>query len=399
AARGKLGPGGPGAWLNLRLYDTTGRIFDGTNAHSFFDHRIERGDRQWFFPIGRPTSDAIVEVGMKSDEGFFVKIARSARVEFPRHEPAAAGDPEWLTVRVATGHVEHSGSRMPARPGRISTGTSSPFGGGTAPVDAVAVAAGLRRMPWEDALHFAEVQGADRQEWEEVHAQVHPDGTVEESRRFRWDGPMTITSWEAGPFSHPVEVPEPVREGFSGKTRVFRLGGRTHVVYGPWQVVIRGIAAQQSRAVLSRWEVYRTWAEVTGHEVEEFGISFGTTPGGASERMVGASGRRWIGGSEVRLGGSSELFFLKASEIRLGGASERLFVGSSETVMRGASERMYAGSSGRLLGRDFLGASEGRLRGQADAVRDASSDDVYPAPPAPPAPPLSPLPPSSRRGS
>ena len=37
-ARAGLGAGGPGAWLALRVYDVTGRIFDGTNAHSYFDH-------------------------------------------------------------------------------------------------------------------------------------------------------------------------------------------------------------------------------------------------------------------------------------------------------------------------------------------------------------------------
>src|SRR5207253_8645091 len=35
-ARAALGPGGHDAWLNLRVYDVTGRIFDGTNAHAVF---------------------------------------------------------------------------------------------------------------------------------------------------------------------------------------------------------------------------------------------------------------------------------------------------------------------------------------------------------------------------
>jgi hypothetical protein len=51
-ARKDLGKAGKDAWLNLRVYDTTDRIFDGTNAHSYFDHRVERSDRHWFFQIG-----------------------------------------------------------------------------------------------------------------------------------------------------------------------------------------------------------------------------------------------------------------------------------------------------------------------------------------------------------
>ncbi|MEO8213567.1 MAG: DUF4912 domain-containing protein [Myxococcales bacterium] len=409
AARDKLGPGGPGAWLNLRVYDVSGRIFDGTNAHGFFDHTIQRGDRQWFFAINRPTSEAIIEIGMKSHEGYFVKIARSGKVEFPRREPAAHAEPEWLTVRVATGQVEHGGIRMPARPGRITGGTGLsptgvPFPGATAfDLTTGGDGGGWRGAPWRDAkdpMHPAgETAGGDRHEWEEVRG----DGAIEEFRRFHWDGPATITSWEAGPFSYPVEIPEPVRESldsYEGKTRVLKVDGRTHVLYGPWQVIIRGLGAQQARVVLSRWEVYRTWADETGHHVEQFSTTYGRTGAGASERMVGSSERRWVGGSEARLGGSSEVFFLKASELRLGGASELAYAGSSQWVMRGASERLFAGASERvhngaseqLQGRGFLGGSEGRLGGgggaaagrgelpAGDGVANAASQ-IYPQPP------------------
>ena len=105
AARAGLGPAGANAWLNLRVYDISGRLFDGTNAHSYFDHRVERHDRQWFFVINKPTSSACVEVGLKSEEGYFAKIVRSGRAEFPRREPMPGGPVEWLTVR-ATGEIQ-----------------------------------------------------------------------------------------------------------------------------------------------------------------------------------------------------------------------------------------------------------------------------------------------------
>src|SRR5262245_22229227 len=101
-ARAGLGAGGPDAWINLRVYDVTGRIFDGTNAHSYFDHALGRDDRQWFFTIGKPTSTAVVEVGLRSREGYFVRIARSGRADFPRREPVAPGPVDWLTVHTAT---------------------------------------------------------------------------------------------------------------------------------------------------------------------------------------------------------------------------------------------------------------------------------------------------------
>ena len=104
-ARAGLGPGGQDAWLNLRVYDVTSRIFDGTNAHAYFDQSVSRTDRQWFFFIGKPTSTAIVELGLKSQEGYFARVARSGRADFPRVEPVSGGGVEWLTVHAATGPV------------------------------------------------------------------------------------------------------------------------------------------------------------------------------------------------------------------------------------------------------------------------------------------------------
>src|SRR6266851_4167899 len=104
-ARNSLGSGGKDAWLNLRVYDITGRIFDGTNAHSYFDIKVERSDRQWFVHIGKPASTHLVEIGLKSHEGFFVKIVRSGRADFPRFEPSSDGTVDWLSVRNATGPV------------------------------------------------------------------------------------------------------------------------------------------------------------------------------------------------------------------------------------------------------------------------------------------------------
>ena len=91
-ARQALGQGGPGAWLCLRVYDTTGRLFDGTNAHGYFDHDVDRAARQWFFHVGKPTSTAFVEVGLKSDEGYFAKIARSGAGRLPAARSRPPGE-------------------------------------------------------------------------------------------------------------------------------------------------------------------------------------------------------------------------------------------------------------------------------------------------------------------
>jgi len=361
-ARTHLGAGGPTAWLNVRLYDTSGRIFDGTNAHSNIDQRVERETRQWFFDIGKPTSELIAEVGLLSNEGYFWKIARSGRVEFPRREPAAWSEPEWMTVRASTGHVERSDVRSQVK----STGSAVP--GAQAPPGLEGLPGWLlKHVEWQDVARFA--QGGpgglgveERVEWEELHT----DGTLAVHRRISWESPTMITSWESGPFAYPVEVPLPVREAFVGKTRVFKLGDRTHIVYGPWQVVIRGMAAHQSRAVLARWEVFRSWQTSSTHVVQSFASTVSGSGSGASERSYrGSSEMAYLGSSGLRFGGSSELYRLGASELRLGGASEMLFGAASENIFRGSSERRFAGASeSRLMGGSesrLIGGSEGRL--------------------------------------
>src|SRR5690348_4541071 len=129
AARAGLGPSGDRAWLNIRVYDITGRLFDGTNAHSYFDHRVERHERQWFFGIDKPTSTACVEIGLKSEEGYFVKIVRSGRVDFPRNEPVGDGGVEWLSVRGATGPVGNRWAGSPAGRGGAEAHGPGPVGG------------------------------------------------------------------------------------------------------------------------------------------------------------------------------------------------------------------------------------------------------------------------------
>jgi hypothetical protein len=368
-ARKSLGKAGKDAWLNLRIYDTTDRIFDGTNAHSYFDHRVERGDRHWFFQIGKPSSSAFVDIGLRSSEGFFAKIVRSGRVEFSRREPAAWGEPEWLSVRSLMGPIEHAGRgphvrrQVPVTPPTVPGGLPVP-----APRRHVAL------LPWEESFTVGEGGRKEIVEWEEHMS----DGTTEFHRESTWESPVMVSAWEAGPFSFPVSAPEPVREDFVGPSRVYRVGGRTHVVHGPWQVVIKGVGAHQGRSVVAKWEIYRSWiaeekAESPDMEMKEYAI-----PGSSERLLVGASERRWRYASEMRLGGASEVFFLGASEYRARGASERLFMGSSQYKLQGASERQYAGGSEiRLRGASeqrLGGASESRLGGASEHVQGGGSE-------------------------
>jgi hypothetical protein len=151
------------------------------------------------------------------------------------------------------------------------------------------------------------------------------------------------------------------------------VDGGFHIVYGPWQVVIRGIGARAERRIVAVWHVHRSWSASTSRTVRSLGE--GESTRGASERFAfGASELSRRAASEQRLGGASELYVLGASETlyagasewRARGASERLYLGASEWRERGASEARFAGASERLYTgaseRTWSGASENRPR-------------------------------------
>ena len=384
AARKALGRGGRDAWLDLRVYDITGRIFDGTNAHGYFDVKVDRDTRQWFFDIGKPTSTHCVEVGLKSYEGYFVKIARSGRVDFPRAEPWGPGPVEWLSVHEVTGEV---GVPIPGNaPSPGPAPATAPAAAPVAPATAHPPGAWAEGEYWvvSDTPAFREwalLSGWESHdflstEWIGGHGRLEWFAT---GQRFEWVGPVMKTTWEAGPFPMPVEAPGLVEERHEGPVLVQKIGEKTRVIYGPWEVVIRGAFGHAERRVLARWEVRKSWVSDVGFEVEGGSVRWraltpqegaASLPGASEALLAGASERRWLAGSEVRLAGASELFRVGASEFRYLGASETLFLGASEKRYRGASERLVRGASERLV----RGASERLARGASERAYAGASE-------------------------
>jgi hypothetical protein len=193
--------------------------------------------------------------------------------------------------------------------------------------------------------------------------------------RTEWVGPVLRTEWESGPFSYPVDVPEgSIEVQDNGEVSVRSEGGRTHVMYGPWQVVIRGIGARAERRVLGTWEYRRQVAVEGGIErLTNVGVGGGYAPGSSEWMLMGASERAWIGASEMLWRGASELWLLGASEMLYAGASERAFLGGSELRFRGASERSFAGASELRIG----GASETSFAGASESMFGGASERSF----------------------
>ena len=383
-ARAGLGPAGKDAWLSLRVYDITGRIFDGTNSHSYFDIKVDRSDRQWFIHIGKPASTHLIEIGLKSIEGYFVKIVRSGRADFPRFEPSPDGTIDWLTVRPGgpVGHPERGAPPSDAAGGGGPPPLAGPPGGTAGPGAQGAAARG--EQAWQEfATTGIELKEWSWSGWEHIFQTEWIDG-----RRFlEWSTPAFRTTWEAGPFPMPVDPPTISEERYEGPVTVYPLdNGRTRIVYGPWHVVIRGIGARAEGQVLSRWEMEASWVVNVGFErvVRELRPApgeFGPWAALGGSEALGASERRWLSASDLRLRGASELHMLGASELRLRGASEMIFGAASEQRLMGASERLYWGGSEYRFGgaselewlgaSERIGASEARL-GASDLYAGAS---------------------------
>ncbi len=386
SARARLGVSGAHGWCNLRVYDTTGRDFDGVNANDYFDIGVDRRDREYFLMIRRPGSSLHVEIGVMTHEGYFQPVARSGRVDFPRSSPSPNTQLDWMTVTseggppcVAPCRSRYSGpeSQLPDREG---AGYVDVWHAAYAPSPELAPPPAVMDHPSGSAHHVVT-----------HHAHIERWWSLDEWR----------AEWRAGlRFLHFLDWqhhdPALVAVELLGEAPVHvRLegGGGEMVVYGPWRVTIREAENAPGRRVLATWSMkwvrastpmIETWHRVTGSRVvsswEHEHIAIGGSEaqglrrGGASEVVhLGASGRMWMGASEWMAAGASEMRWVGASELFAVAASGRMgaseWLGGSEragaSIALGASEASPAiGGSEALGGSRLPGGSEAHGGGE-----------------------------------
>ncbi|MBL7151165.1 MAG: DUF4912 domain-containing protein [Candidatus Omnitrophica bacterium] len=83
------------ARLILRVYDISQIIFDGRNAHSFFDIEISGYLGSWYIQVG-PGRSWCAELGFRLNDGTFIKLLRSNTVHTPLDGPSRITDEEWM---------------------------------------------------------------------------------------------------------------------------------------------------------------------------------------------------------------------------------------------------------------------------------------------------------------
>ena len=418
-ARKRIGQGGEDVWCCLRVYDTSHRVFDGTNANSYFDVAIDRTSRDWFVHVGKPQSTCHVEVGVKSVGGDFQAIGRSGRTDFPRKRPVQDVSVEWLTVKereppadpppVAAPYVSRYEGPVPEIPLRAPLAPTEPAQRHTVPYRVMVDQHVERRETWratwterrsfawstrvshrfEESHHLLSVPWLSepwRTEWQGDHRAF---AWLRPLHKLTWSQISQIDTWEMAPYPGDSAAPGRVVVRYVGDNQVLAVeSGQSRRVVGPWEVTIHrqptGVGERRvlgtwllhwthaTAPVYAQWELtaQRVWHDgfVREHVVQGASESIGWAEGGASERwLFGASEQLWVGASELALG-ASEQVWLGASELQLSGASElvagweRVWLGASELSLEAASELLARGASERFT----FGASESLIAGASE---------------------------------
>ena len=82
----------------LRVYDVTGIEFPVQPAHRAFDIGLSGLATNWYIHTDAPNRSFIVDLGLLTNNGRFLLLARSNRVTAPRFGPSDVIDEQWMTT-------------------------------------------------------------------------------------------------------------------------------------------------------------------------------------------------------------------------------------------------------------------------------------------------------------
>jgi hypothetical protein len=80
----------------LRVYDVSHIIFDGNNAHRFFDIKLNESVNNWYIDTQGPGRSWCVDLGLLLSSGKFITMVRSNTVHTPLAGPSWITDEEWM---------------------------------------------------------------------------------------------------------------------------------------------------------------------------------------------------------------------------------------------------------------------------------------------------------------
>ncbi len=101
--------------LTLRFYDVTDIVFSGRNAHKQFDVKVDSEIGNWYFQVPESGRTYLSDIGLLTEEGKFITLARSNPVSLPTGKISEIADEEWMIVKeefeklVKEMHLDKSG--------------------------------------------------------------------------------------------------------------------------------------------------------------------------------------------------------------------------------------------------------------------------------------------------
>ncbi|MCU0650634.1 MAG: DUF4912 domain-containing protein [Candidatus Omnitrophica bacterium] len=101
-----------GAKKTLRVYDVSHIVFNGNNAHRYFDIELGHDANNWYIDAGGPGRSWCVDYGLKLPNGEFVTILRSNTVQTPLDGPSWETDEEWMVPDEMFGRLYGMGFGM-----------------------------------------------------------------------------------------------------------------------------------------------------------------------------------------------------------------------------------------------------------------------------------------------
>jgi hypothetical protein len=319
AARRKISARDAG--IVLRVYDTTYRMFDGTNAHAWFDIPVDRSTNRYYLHLNRPATTFTLDIGLKGSDGRFAAIARSGPAETPRDSMSGDSRVEWKTVPSSESFRPYL-HRFKPHPG----GAPPP----AAPVEPLPMPTpDLSRDPAPPPAPEAAREALSREGWKEEHwSEPATDGN--NVRWVRWSG--------------PAEGNERIEVEFRSDPWIVRQENGERRVFGPWNIAVHGGDRKTRKHVLHRWTVHSAWNTEEASIRSEIPVMIYRLVAGTRTRALGGGSERRLAreswSSEAMLGGASERRRRSGSEMRLAGASELLSLAGSEWMAQGASEWM-----------------------------------------------------------
>ncbi|MDD5565329.1 MAG: DUF4912 domain-containing protein [Candidatus Omnitrophica bacterium] len=80
----------------IRVYDVSQIIFNGRNAHRYFDIEVHPEANNWYIDTAGPGRSWCVDYGLRLPNGEFITIVRSNTVMTPLDGPSWITDEEWM---------------------------------------------------------------------------------------------------------------------------------------------------------------------------------------------------------------------------------------------------------------------------------------------------------------